>query len=90
MLNVFTSIIFALLFILIAAAVIIALHYFMWFHWHQCPHCFKTMHYNEKKTVTNDESYYIFHCPHCGATEAIPTEKFLTDIDQSPLDHSNP
>ena len=70
-----------ILFAIIGFCLVISTKYLTWFPCRQCTYCQHRMEYKGLKEH-QDESHYLFHCPHCGAWEEIPKEKFLRDCDE--------
>lgn len=85
LLTIFGTIIAAVCFILLAAFLVVFFHYFVFFRWRSCKHCHQTMDYRGGKG-DNDDEYYLFHCPKCGAWEKVPKEEFYRQCEKEPYE----
>jgi hypothetical protein len=81
-LNIIGFIFAALCLIVLFACFTFILHYLSWFHWKPCKHCGHNMEYRGLKE-DNENGYYLFHCPKCGAWQQIPKEQFFRDVEES-------
>jgi hypothetical protein len=68
------------LIVLGAAALVIGLHYSLFFLRKKCKHCNHVMEYKGLKE-DNKKGHYLFHCEHCGAWEQVPKEEFFRQCD---------
>lgn len=79
--NIIGLVLLALVFICLAALLVVGLHFWLWFHCRSCKHCHHTL---EHKGLQEDADgdYYLFHCPHCGAWEKVPRDEFFCDFEK--------
>lgn len=78
MTEVVGTVLMAILLIIVFYVLLCIAKLIMVFHARRCKYCDHIMIYKSSKEE-NGETFYTFHCEHCGSWEKIPEEELFED-----------